>query len=457
MASIIERNGHYFIMVSGGYDSNGKQIRHTMTYSPQEGLSEKQVQKKLNEQAVLFERKVRSGKVLDGGITLKEFSERWVREYGESQLAPQTLSANKHMLKRILPNIGHIRLDKLQPHHLSELYAKLGTERNRKGLSYIPTPLFMEKIKGITQAEISKRSGVCLVALSEVYKRKAISEQSALKLCKVFKVKMKEGFILSRPARFLSSNTIKKHHRLLSAILQRAVYWQLIPDNPARRVQPPKTKRFEAKYLDEVQCGRLLELMDDQPIQQKTMIRLLIFSGMRRGELCGLEWKDIDYDNNMISIERTSQYLPNFGIYTKDTKTVSSKRKIKLPGHVFQMLREYKAWQNQLRLRMGDLWTDTDRLFIQDNGKAIHPDSITKWFSKFIKQTDLPQISIHSLRHTNVTLLIAGGIPLTTVAKRVGHCDSTTTTRIYAHAIRTMDEMASEVLDDMLTVKKKSQ
>ena len=120
------------------------------------------------------------------------------------------------------------------------------------------------------------------------------------------------------------------------------------------------------------------------------------------------------------------------------------------------MLREFKVWQNQLRLRMGDLWVDTDRLFTQDNGKAIHPDTVTGWFRKFVDKTDLPTISIHSLRHTNITLLIAGGIPITTVAKRVGHCDSTTTTRIYAHAILTMDEMASEVLDDMLTVKKKA-
>ena len=120
------------------------------------------------------------------------------------------------------------------------------------------------------------------------------------------------------------------------------------------------------------------------------------------------------------------------------------------------MLWEFKVWQNQIRLRIGDLWVDTDRLFTQDNGEAIHPDTVIGWFRKFIDKIDLPKISIHSLSHTNVTLLIAGGIPITTVAKRVGHCDITTITRIYAHAIRIMDEMASEVLDDMLTVKKKA-
>ena len=93
---------------------------------------------------------------------------------------------------------------------------------------------------------------------------------------------------------------------------------------------------------------------------------------------------------------------------------------------------------------------DCDRLFTQDDGSPIHPDSITDWFHDFISRTDLPQISIHFLRHTNITLLLAAGIPLKTVSYRAGHAQTSTTANIYSHAIRTTDEKAAEVLENIV-------
>ena len=98
----------------------------------------------------------------------------------------------------------------------------------------------------------------------------------------------------------------------------------------------------------------------------------------------------------------------------------------------------------------GESWGDCDRMFTQDDGTPSHPDSITGWFHYFILRNDLPQISIHSLRHTNITFLLAAGIPLKTVSYRAGHVQTSTTANIYSHAIRTTDEKAAEVLDGML-------
>ncbi len=177
------------------------------------------------------------------------------------------------------------------------------------------------------------------------------------------------------------------------------------------------------------------------------MIRLFLLSGVRRGELCGLEWKDIDFKNNMITVCRTSQYLPGKGIFTKGTKTDSSVRTIRLPEQTFEMLKEFRKWQRKRRVAVGDRWVDCDRLFTQDDGSPIHPDSISGWFHDFISRTDLPQISIHSLRHTNITLLLAAGVPLRTVSYRAGHAQTSTTANIYSHAIRTADEKAADVLE----------
>ncbi|WP_164997227.1 tyrosine-type recombinase/integrase [Clostridium minihomine] len=93
---------------------------------------------------------------------------------------------------------------------------------------------------------------------------------------------------------------------------------------------------------------------------------------------------------------------------------------------------------------------DSNRIFTAENGSAINPDVVSDWFRKFIKTTDLPPISIHSLRHTNATLQIAGGVPITTVAERLGHANETTTGKIYAHAIKSANEAAADTLQDLL-------
>jgi len=237
----------------------------------------------------------------------------------------------------------------------------------------------------------------------------------------------------------LSSKTVLHHHRLISSILNIAVQWQIIFSNPCERVKPPKVEHKEAKFLDEIQTAKMLELLQQEDIQHRTMIQLLLYTGFRRGELCGLEWPDVDFDNRVITVRRSSLYLPGKGIFEDETKNRTSQRSIKVPYVVINLLREYRLWQNKQRLKLGDQWQRSNRLFTTWNGKPIHPDSVTSWFHDFIKRNDLPEVSIHSLRHTNATLQICGGVPLPTVASRLGHSSTTTTTKIYIHAIRSAD------------------
>lgn len=105
-------------------------------------------------------------------------------------------------------------------------------------------------------------------------------------------------------------------------------------------------------------------------------------------------------------------------------------RTIKLPEQAFEHLKEFRKWQRKRHVEKGDRWVDYDRIFTQDDGTPVHPDSITGWFHAFISKTVLPQISIHSLRHTNITLLLAAGIPLRTVSYRAGHAQTSTTANI---------------------------
>ena len=455
MATITQRGGSYHIMVSLGYDRDNRQIRRTMNWSPEPGMTERQIEKAVNETAVMFESRVKTGQVLDSKVTFSGFADRWMRDYGESQLAPRTYARYVDLLKRIEPAIGHIRLDRLQPSHLMELYANLAEEGVRRSGSYVATPQLINRYRRMypVKSAFAKQTGMATTTIRAILNGDAVSPATADHMAKAMGMARGRAFTVKEGRATLSNKTIAHHHRLISAILNTAVMWQVVLSNPAQRVKPPKVPRTEARFLDEKEAARLLECLKDEPFKYRVMIRLFLYSGIRRGELCGLEWNDVDFEKRILSIRRSSQYLQDRGVFTKDTKTLSSDRAIKLPDSVFDMLKEYRAWQNEERLKLGDRWHESDRIFTTWDGDSIHPDTCSGWFRAFVTRHDLPPVSIHSLRHTNITLMIMAGVPLRIVSRRAGHSNTTTTSTIYSHAIQSMDEAASEAIEDILKPK----
>jgi integrase len=190
-----------------------------------------------------------------------------------------------------------------------------------------------------------------------------------------------------------------------------------------------------------------LNNLDESQHKYKVLTMLALFTGMRRGELMGLEWKDIDYEKKTINICRTSQYLPGDGVFTKEPKTEFSTRTITIPDTIVALLKDYKLHQESERTQIADLWNPTDRLFTTWNGEPMSPDTITDWFGKFIKIHNLPHVTFHGLRHTNVSLLIAEGVDVRTIASRVGHANPTTTLNLYSHMLRKSDQNAADSLE----------
>ena len=154
---------------------------------------------------------------------------------------------------------------------------------------------------------------------------------------------------------------------------------------------------------------------------------ILLLTGMRRGELCGLEWDDIDFDEETITICRSVVTVATMGAITKDPKTESSKRVIGISDHLIGVLREYKEWYDNYREALGDRWVNSNRVFIKENGEGLYPSTVEQWVHKICKAARLPNRTVHSLRHTNITMQIAAGVPLVTVAGRVGHARTSTT------------------------------
>lgn len=191
-------------------------------------------------QWILFKDEVEKGLFLDSGkINFEDFIEKWIKDYAEPELAPKTLFSYKDLLNsRIIPALGHVKLNRLQPTHLTEFYNNLREDGIRAD---------------------GKPGG-------------------------------------------LPERTILYHHRLISSILTSAVQWEFILNNPATRVKAPKIEKKEARHFDADQVEYIFQLIDKEPLKYKTMVYLSIFSGMRAGDLNGLEWSDINWDNNTIKI-----------------------------------------------------------------------------------------------------------------------------------------------------------
>ena len=181
---------------------------------------------------------------------------------------------------------------------------------------------------------------------------------------------------------------------------------------------------------------------------------LLLVSGVRRGELCGLSLEDVDEEHGLIHIRRASQYQRHKGVVEVPTKNENSERAIDLPQSMFDILRVYIRWWKEQRLAQGSRWKGdaARRLFIQDDGSPINPDTINYWLKKFIQKHNLPYFTPHSLRHTFATIQIAENVDLRTVQARTGHAQMSTLVNTYTHLLKSKAAQAAGTLEQALDI-----
>ena len=230
---------------------------------------------------------------------------------------------------------------------------------------------------------------------------------------------------------------------------------ELLTDNPCRRVTVPKGEKKEKEIYTLEQVEQLFNLLEDAPLKYRTFFTLAIYSGFRRGELLGLEWKDIDWDNCVISVKRTSNYTAEKGIYTDTTKTRESQRSLKFPMVVIDLLRAFKEEQDEERERIGDKWQDYDRLFVKWDGRPMNNNTPYFWFNEFCEKNNFPFRDIHSLRHFYASALINEGVDAAAVSGALGHSVISTTTSIYCHVFQQAQARAGEAIANVLDFKKK--
>ena len=174
-----------------------------------------------------------------------------------------------------------------------------------------------------------------------------------------------------------------------------------------------------------------------------------MFTGCRRGEIVGLKWSDIDFENQRISVKRSIYKLSDGKAREKEPKSKCSIRTISIPERLCKTLTEYRLQQNRHIAYLGDAWRNLDYVFTEEDGHVMNPQTPTKQFSKFLKRHGIRHLKFHGLRHTSATMLLANGCDIKTVSSRLGHADITTT-NIYVHALESTDRMAAQTFDNYL-------
>lgn len=240
----------------------------------------------------------------------------------------------------------------------------------------------------------------------------------------------------------ISGHSQLKYYRLLSAILQEAVYHGLLTRNPLRQVRPPRAVRPTTRYYDQQAVWRLWEALQSEPLLVQVVLGLALLLGVRRGELMGLRWEDLDWQAAQVHIRRAAYKVRGSAQTVKVPKTAGSVRTIPLPAPLHDLLQQWHAVQAP---------QGSDFICCHAHGRWLHIDTPTRMLAAVIRRHCLPALSLHGLRHTAATVMLEAGVPLRAVSEHLGHQHTSTTVNIYAHATADARAHAGRALGQVVT------
>ena len=324
-------------------------------------------------------------------LTVAEYLRGWL-ETGEG-LAPKTLERYRQLAERqIIPHLGAISLQKLRPAQIHVWHTTLLTSGGKDG----------------------------------------------------------------KP---LSARTVGHAHRVLHRALERAMRLEIVGRNAAHPVPPPKVEAAEVTVLTAYQIADVLANLDGYGgryglLPLHAIAALAIGTGMRRGEICGLTWGAVDLDGGTARVERSLEETAN-GLRFKAPKTAHGRRTISLPVNVLEILRDHRRRLIEYRLTLGmGRLGDDDLVFPMADGSPYSPDKLSRDWGHAVRDRNLPPANFHALRHSHASALIAAGLDIVTVSRRLGHGSPAITLRVYAHAFSAgKDEAAARAIDAAMGAK----
>ena len=249
-------------------------------------------------------------------------------------------------------------------------------------------------------------------------------------------------------ARGLSPQTVILAHRVLREALGHAVKWGVLTRNPADATTPPKAKKTQMDMWD---VPTIHSFQRASAVSRyRDFYHLAILTGMRRSELCGLKWDNVDLSQRRLMVVQKLVRIYGTGLVEGNPKTDSSRRSIALSKDAVELLRQIRKQQIEVRLAAGPVWQDVGYVFTRPDGRPIDPDAPTHDFTAIVRSANLPHLTLQGLRHAHATLMLTAGIHPKVVSERLGHSNIAITMDIYSHVLPGLQEAAAQALDELL-------
>ncbi len=448
------KNGiSYRIMVRQKQPNSNKAVVRSMTWKKPYDMTDNEAKHYIHKVAYEFEEKIineLNGKgVKDTDISLIDYGlERLERM--RNDISPHSYITGVRMHEEMRKFFGKIKLKDVSPALIQEYLDK----KQKQGI-IIEKALLKKSLKPVLKSKrwklknFVKKAKISKETFEKAERGQEISLATAEKICKPLGIKIKDYFDIITTRKPFAKATINSYRKSLCATLSSAKRQRLIAHNYASRdyIETPNGTKRDTVILNEKESIKLAqELEKEENIIIKTSLMACLYMGIRRSELAGLQWQDIDLENNVMKIQRSMHSTKGIGLYYKSTKTESSKREVSMPQALTEQLKEYKVWWDEHRPYFIDP-KFKDALFKKDTLMPYNPSIFITWLRKILEQAGLTKVTLHSLRHTNISLQLMAGIDIKTVAGRVGHSQTSTTTDIYSHFLQSSDKKASNIID----------
>lgn len=445
------KNGtSYRITIYNGTDNQGKRIRHRTTYKPTPGMTARQIDKAVQRAAADFERSIEQGFAPDDRRTFAEYAAYVIALKERTGAKFKTLEGYKMLSERTNQAIGHLAIQDIRPSHLNLFYQSLGQSGIREAAERaIPAADFREQLRsvGLSMAKTARISGVAEATVNAAAGGKRILRDKAELIASAAGIPFENLFTLQKDSTPLSSTSVLAYHRFIHTVLAQASREMLVPYNAADKATPPKKEKSEVGTFQTSELIAIRDAAAKEPIKWQMVIHLLMITGCRRGEIVGLKWDHVNWEDSSIRIDTTLLYSPERGVYESTTKT-NAERTIKLPKETMDLLRQYRLWQLETRLSIANRWQDTPFVFTGEFGGMMSPDTLSGYLNRFETKYDLPHIHAHKFRHSMASILYFSGADPVSISKRLGHAQVSTTQDIYSHLIQQADTQSAEKIAD---------
>lgn len=390
-------------------------------------------------------------------ITFKEVAELWhKRSYGKDSMT--YYYRQERIIDYLNEFLGRKIVKEITASDIENILFKLNTTEYEISKAVLIKPVD-DIIENMKIKNICQNGNFTKTTFQFVRKGKQIDWTTALGVAKALNIDVKKYFEKITIKKKYEKETKLKYKRVLSAILNYAIKCGYCTTNYCSGFYTKGVLSGERKEKIILSESEVLQLEKGlnyvESLKKKTYVAILLYLGVRNCEACGLEWKDIDFENNKISILRDSIYIKEIGTYTTKTKNDYSKRTLTMPKSLIPILKEYKEWYDNEQVNWGDKWVNSDRLLIRDNGDACNPTSCNKWLKEILFANGMRIVSPHSLRHTNITMLLRNKISPKIVAKWAGHANPAVTLSTYAHFLDEDENVSADCIDKIFENNKK--